>query len=199
MRYGRILLNLALAVQLMATAIPTHADTATAELIRTLQAQIATLVERIENLEQSTLIPTQTYQTPRVKKEESRPASWTETLAIKGDFRYRHEAFDIGNLRERQRQRIRARVGLTGQVSDTVTAGFALASGNSDPLSTNQTLGNGASSKGVVIDLAYVKWQTSLEGMTVLAGKFKNPIYRPAGIDLLWDGDLHPEGCTQRA
>ncbi|NOX50773.1 MAG: hypothetical protein GXP16_09590, partial [Gammaproteobacteria bacterium] len=173
-----------------------HADTATTELIKILQAQIATLAERIENLEQPGPIPTQTYQTPMVRKQVSRPASWTEAVRIKGDFRYRHEAFDIGNRRERQRQRIRARVALTGQVNDTVMAGFALASGSSDPLSSNQGLDDAASSKGVVLDLAYVKWQTPLEGVTLIAGKFKNPIYRPTGIDLLWDADLHQEGVA---
>lgn len=89
---------------------------------------------------------------------------------------------------------MRARVVLTGKVSETVTAGFGLATGGSDPISTNQSFDDGSSSKGVVVDLAYINWKAPVEGMNVRAGKFKNPLLRAGGKSLIWDGDLNPEG-----
>ena len=71
---------------------------------------------------------------------------------------------------------------------------FGVATGSSDPVSTNQTLGQGNSSKNLVLDLAYVQWQTPISGLKLRAGKFSNPIMRAGGSGLVWDGDLRPEG-----
>ena len=64
-----------------------------------------------------------------------------------------------------------------------------------DPVSTNQTLGGGGSSKGVVLNLAYVDWEAA-EGLHLLAGKFKNPLTRVGKQPLMWDGDWTPEGIA---
>lgn len=168
------------------------------ELVRQLTAQIAELTARLEAVETAQAkktVPTHTYAPPAATAQAvTQQSSWTDDIKLKGDFRYRHEAFDVDDRRDRHRQRVRARVGLTGKVAENVSAGFGLATGSSDPISTNQTLGDGSSSKGVVIDLAYVNWQTPLEGMAVRAGKFKNPLHRAGGNGLIWDGDLNPEG-----
>ncbi len=167
------------------------------ELVQKLMAQVAELTARLEAVEQSDAerkVKKQTYTAPTATQVVQTKPFWTDDLKLKGDFRYRHEAFDIENRRDRHRQRMRARVQLTGKVSETVTAGFGLATGGSDPISTNQSFDDGSSSKGVVVDLAYINWKAPVEGMNVRAGKFKNPLLRAGGNSLIWDGDLNPEG-----
>ena len=174
------------------------------DVIAALQAQVAALTERVNQLEdaaqtapKSAALAEADAKSATVAPATAKPAatrSWADRIKLKGDLRYRHEGFDIEDRPGRQRQRIRARVAATGEVSDRVDVGFGLASGGGDPVSTNQTLGSGASSKGVVIDLAFAKWQTPVEGLAVAAGKFKNPLHRAGDHALLWDGDLNPEG-----
>ena len=84
---------------------------------------------------------------------------------------------------------------MTGKVNDTVSATIQLATngGNSDPRSTNQTLGESSSRKGVGVDLAYVEWKP-VDGLALQAGKMPQPWVKPPG--LLWDGDITPEGMA---
>ncbi|MGV0036425.1 MAG: putative porin [Candidatus Azotimanducaceae bacterium WSBS_2022_MAG_OTU7] len=118
---------------------------------------------------------------------------WTETVKLKGDFRYRYENIDAQRSDTRERNRIRARVAVTAKPSDNVEVGIGLASGTADAVSTNQTLGDGGTTKELNLDLAYFKWQAK-PGLHVIGGKMKNVFYRPAGNGLLWDGDYRPEG-----
>ena len=120
-------------------------------------------------------------------------ASWTETIKLKGDFRYRYENIDEQGKDDRDRNRIRARAHLVAQLPDDVKVGLGVASGGDDPVSTNQTLGGGGSTKDLRLDLAYANWQ-ALEGLNIVGGKFKNIWYRPAKNGLIFDGDFNPEG-----
>ncbi len=124
--------------------------------------------------------------------------AWASRIKLSGDLRYRHETIDEDGREERNRQRIRARLGLTAKATDNITVGIQLATGGDSPTSTNQTLGDGASTKSLGVDLAYFKWQIS-ETMSLSGGKFKNPFYRPAKSSLLWDGDLNPEGLALKS
>ena len=120
---------------------------------------------------------------------------WWEKIKFKGDFRYRHEAVDQVDREVRHRHKFRVRVGLTGQVSERVQAVVQLASGNDNPVSTNQTLTDGYSSKGVRIDKAYVKAGVKyLDGLSVQLGKFSTPFFYAEKTEMLWDSDLRPEG-----
>ena len=122
-------------------------------------------------------------------------ANWWETVKVKGDLRYRHELIDAEGKDGRTRQRIRARIGISGKVSEYTKVGFQLASGSSDPVSTNQTLDDAFSTKSVGIDLAYFTMQhKSLPGFTLTAGKMHNPFFTPGGSELIWDSDVNPEG-----
>jgi hypothetical protein len=70
-----------------------------------------------------------------------------------------------------------------------------MASGSDDPVSTNQTLDGAFSTKNIGIDLAYFEaYHHELPGVTVTAGKFKNPFFKPGGSELIWDSDWNPEG-----
>ncbi len=91
-------------------------------------------------------------------EEQAAKSSWTDTIRWKGDFRYRYETFDIENRPNRDRNRIRARAALIADVTPTIEVGLGLASGGDDPVSSNQTLGGGGSTKDLRIDLAYFDW-----------------------------------------
>ncbi|HSG99339.1 MAG TPA: putative porin, partial [candidate division Zixibacteria bacterium] len=121
--------------------------------------------------------------------------SWVDQTKIKGDVRYRHEYSDQEGKLANNRQRLRARVGIESQIHTDVKLTVQLASGSDDPVSTNQTLDDGFSTKSVGIDLAYFSWTPSkAPGFSVTGGKIKNPFFQPGGTELIWDGDMNPEG-----
>jgi len=121
--------------------------------------------------------------------------SWADRVKLDGDFRYRAESIDMEGSDVRKRHRIRARTNIKAQVSDNIDIGFGLATGGDDPVSTNQTLGGGGSSKNVVLNLAYADWEVA-DGLHLIGGKFKNPLTRVGGQALTWDGDWTPEGLA---
>ncbi len=119
--------------------------------------------------------------------------AWPDRVNLDGDFRYRYETIDVEGDSKRRRNRIRARSNITAEVADNIDVGFGLATGGDDPVSTNQTLGGGGSSKSIALNLAYVDWE-AIDGLHLFAGKFRNPLTRVGGQSLLWDGDWTPEG-----
>jgi len=121
--------------------------------------------------------------------------NWSDRVRMDGDFRYRFESIDAEGKDTRRRSRIRARTNVKADVSDKIEVGFGLATGGDDPVSTNQTLGGGGSSKNIVLNLAYVDWEAA-DGLHIYAGKFKNPLTRVGGQALTWDGDWTPEGLA---
>jgi len=122
-------------------------------------------------------------------------ANWADNIKLKGDLRYRHEMIDTDNSDARHRHRIRARVALDAKANDYTKIVVQFATGSTDPVSTNQTLTNGFSSKDVRLDLAYFQMSCpSLPHAIFTAGKMKKPFYLPGGSELLWDSDLNPEG-----
>jgi hypothetical protein len=121
--------------------------------------------------------------------------NWWETIKLKGDLRYRHEMLKTGENNARNRQRVRARLGIQGKVSDMTTVHLQLATGSTDPVSTNQTLGDGFSTKSIMLDKAYLEIKPDFApGLDVRAGKFSTPFFKPGESELLWDSDLNPEG-----
>jgi hypothetical protein len=122
-------------------------------------------------------------------------SSWTDRVSLDGDFRYRYERIDAEGSDTRKRNRIRARANIKAQLDDRTEVGFGLATGGDDPVSTNQTLGGGGSTKGVGLNLAYVDWEAT-DGLNLMAGKFKNPLLRVGGQQLTWDSDWTPEGLA---
>ncbi|TFG83128.1 MAG: hypothetical protein E4H19_12025, partial [Chromatiales bacterium] len=121
--------------------------------------------------------------------------SWADRIRIEGDFRYRYQNDDVGSPvnDSRNRNRIRARPALVATVSPELSVGFGLATGSDDPISTNQTLGNAGSSKGINLDLAYFDWK-GLADTSIRGGKVKNTFQTVGGSQLQWDSDWRPEG-----
>ena len=162
-----------------------------ADSIAELKAQVAELTKRLDSMDK--------YTTTIAKRE--RKMGWAEKIKINGDMRYRYENIDddrknLGDADERNRSRLRARLGITAQVSDDVKAGFAMATGTSegDPISSNSTFGSSNSDKGIVLDQGYIAWKF-YDNMTLTAGKTKVPYFKPGKSSLIFDGDLRPEGA----
>ncbi len=120
-------------------------------------------------------------------------ASWTDSLKFKGDLRYRYENIDKQGKETRERHRVRARLQMSAEVNETVSVALRLASGSDDPVSTNQTLDGGFGTKDFRLDQAYFTWKAA-DGLAVKGGKMSKPWI--AVSDLVWDGDLAPEGLA---
>lgn len=194
---------------------PIVAQAATDEDFAAMRAQMKALSERLDRLEaenrelsaanaellksnQETVVTVaevneKTNAVIAEVEEQAAKSSWTDTIRWKGDFRYRYESFDIEGKDNRNRNRIRARAALIADVTPTIEVGLGLASGGDDPVSSNQTLGGGGSTKDLRIDLAYFDWD-GLKDTNVYGGKFSNYIHRAGKNALLWDGDWRPEG-----
>jgi predicted porin len=137
--------------------------------------------------------------TDTAKKEakavESKIPKWVQNTAFKGDLRlrYQHEEREDSDNPDRDRFRFRWRVGADSKINDQWKAGFRLASGGDDPRSTNQTLEDTFSSKGIRIDEAYATYKP-FAFASVTGGKMPNPLWEPK--DLIWDTDITPEGAA---
>lgn len=116
----------------------------------------------------------------------------------RADFRFRHEIIDGEGMTMRNRERIRARLGLQIALPPDVDLVVGLATGNDgDPVSTNQTLSGAFAKKPVWLDLAYADWHPGWgSGLHVLLGRMKNPFFAPGKAELIWDHDLNPEGAA---
>ncbi|MGB4064174.1 MAG: putative porin [Azonexus sp.] len=94
---------------------------------------------------------------------------------------------------DRERFRVRARLGMLAKVSDDWSAGVRLATGTtSDRVSTNQTMGQDFNKYQFLVDRAYVKYDP-VEWMSVTGGRVPNPWF---STDLVWDEDLNFEGVA---
>jgi len=182
--------------------------------IQLLRQQIELLTNRLDALEKQNQLMSQTIEQSNAQSvakteeivdakvdtavtekvdEKMAAVSWAERLRWKGDFRYRYENIDQEDKDGRNRSRIRARTHLEADLSPTLQVGIGLATGGDDPVSSNQTIGGGGSSKDIKIDLAYFDW-AGLENTHIVGGKYKNFLIRPAKKGLRWDGDWRPEG-----
>lgn len=152
----------------------------------------------VRSEEQSQQISGLVSKMEKVDRLELKPKLWAENISFSGDLRYRYEFIDEEGKDNRNRNRVRMRVGLKAKVSDELDLGFRMATGNDpDALSTNQTLTGSFSKKNLWLDLAYFDWHPEqLEGLNIYGGKMKNPFYTPGKTELIWDGDLNPEGIA---
>ncbi len=91
--------------------------------------------------------------------------------------------------------RVRARVGVTADLSESTQAGVRIASGSDDsPVSTTQTLGGGLQKKPVWLDQAWLS-HSPLSGLTLLGGRFANPFQT---TDVLFSSELNMDGVAAR-
>jgi len=164
--------------------------------IRELRAQIDMLSERLRALEErSGVAPVVQPTAPPAQLAVAEPdpaLDWARRVNVKGDLRVRHEHLERDGLPDRERQRMRARLGVNATITDTVTATVGFATGGDDPRSANQTLGGTFTRKSIGVDLAYFDWHP-VDGLNVYGGKMKYAPFKPA-LTTFIDGDLNPEG-----
>lgn len=95
----------------------------------------------------------------------------------------------------RDRLRVRARLGVQAQVSDSVVAGVRIVTANSNsvnPVSTTQTLGNSFNSLSLALDRAYLRLDPA-PWVTIHAGRFGSPWL---STNLVWHDDLGFDGLA---
>lgn len=102
----------------------------------------------------------------------------------------------IGNSSEtRERLRVRARLGVTGRVSDEVQAGLRIVTSRggdaNDPTSANVDAGQSQRRFGIALDQAYLAW--SLGPYSASGGRIASPYQT---TDLLWANDLTLDGVA---
>lgn len=123
--------------------------------------------------------------------------SLEERIKFMGDIRLRSQTIikeGGGNDDTEHKFRYRVRVGFEAAVNEQVKLEFMLATGEGDPVSTNQDFGEGFSGKNVVIDIADIFYEFGYHNF-VRAGKMKLPFYRTHKNQMIWDNDLRPEGA----
>jgi hypothetical protein len=139
---------------------------------------------------------------------------WVDRFRFDGEVRlgYQRDMFDDGNAPEafqqvsgqnisnttvdRDRERLRARLGVTARVTQDISAALRLTTGSSsDPVSTNQTLGNYGSKYNFALDRAFLRARSQdfLPWLTTTAGRIPNPFF---STDLVWDDDLAFDGVA---
>lgn len=199
--------GLSLALLLVPVAAPAGEPT-----VDQLRKQLDDLKDRVKDLESGPKSPN-----PLEKKD-----SWADKVKFSGDLRLRGDIIEKPDtlssgevVPDRERARLRARIALDAKVNDDVKLRLRLATSESkdvtrggDPVSTNQTMGNDESKKGIYLDIAQAvyapAWATMLSPggedkdrpLEVIGGKMEMPFLKPGGTrsELLWDNDLTPEG-----
>jgi hypothetical protein len=143
--------------------------------------------------------------------DRTKTKHWTNRLIFSGDMRLRYQAdyFDKGNHQgfvdpndlsatipqeTRHRGRFRVRLAAEGKVNDQFTSMVKISTGNeTDPVSTNDTLGDYQNKDSVVFDQAYIRWMPDYFPLSVWGGRIQNPWL---STDLVWDTDLNFEGVA---
>ncbi len=137
--------------------------------------------------------------------------TWVQDMKLKGDFRVRHEYSrrkDAGsNDFDRDRGRLRWRLGVDTNINDKVQLAVGIASNGGDgknssgtatttgtnfsPRSNNESFQNTFAKQAVVLNYAYATYLPN-DKLSLLAGKMINPLWEP--WEFLWDSDITPEG-----
>jgi len=119
---------------------------------------------------------------------------WVQNIKFKGDLRTRYQYEKKTGNEERNRERVRFRLGSEMKVTDSVKVAVGLATGGTDPRSTNETLDNTFETSDIRLDYAYAEYMPA-SWLTLMGGKIKGtPFWIPS--DLLWDSDINPDGAA---
>lgn len=124
---------------------------------------------------------------------EEKPSS----IKMKGDLflRYHHDTFDESASEDRDRFRLRYRLGIESEASEYVKVKAGIASGSGDPRSRMITFQDSSNGKQLNLDYACASYE-AYEGLEVVLGKIQGgmPFWRTT--PLLFDSDINPEGVT---
>jgi hypothetical protein len=127
--------------------------------------------------------------------------AWAAKTQFKGDVRFRQETVKIqgesnNGGRDKDRQRIRARLGAYTEINNQVDTGIRISTGSSDDArSTNQDQDNYFDKKSIWLDLGYIDYHPNqIKNLHVIGGKMLQPWVSMG--DVIWDGDINPEGLA---
>jgi hypothetical protein len=99
----------------------------------------------------------------------------------------------LNTTEDRTRLLVRARAGVAVAVDENWTTDFRLTTGNAtNPVSSNQTLGNYGQRYTVALDRANIRYRHG-DSVNAVAGRFGNPWF---GTDLVWANDLSFDGVA---
>jgi hypothetical protein len=119
-----------------------------------------------------------------------------QTINLKGGVGKAGTAAILNTTNDRLRERLRLRVGLAAKLTDGITAGVRLATGDlTNPVSMNQLVGVTGARYTFAVDQAYLRFDTNsapeVPWMTAWLGRIPNPFY---SSDLVWYSELQFEG-----
>ncbi len=108
---------------------------------------------------------------------------------------------------DRQRFRLRVRLGIEANLGEGFTAGMRIATGSDNsPVSTNQSLGSTFNGQGgnfskyaIWLDRGFIKYQAGAgvnKNLSLLFGRFENPFF---STEIIWDDDLGFDGLAATA
>lgn len=127
--------------------------------------------------------------------------AWAAKTQFKGDVRIRQETVKIDGEsnnggRDKDRQRIRARLGAYSEINPQVDTGIRIATGGGDDArSTNQDMDNYFDKKQIWLDLGYIDYHPdAIKNLHVIGGKMMQPWVSMG--DVIWDSDINPEGLA---
>jgi len=124
---------------------------------------------------------------------------WYDRLEIKGDLRLRYEGFNQeSNFDEgrRDRERVRLRAGVYSDITDRISMGFQLRSGDpDDPVSDNQSIDGGFTMKQIAISEAFAAFDAT-SWLDITFGKY-DPKKKWVVTDMQWDDDVTVEGAME--
>ena len=114
-----------------------------------------------------------------------------------GDVRTRGEAYNQTGVPDRNRARIRVRLGIDGQLNEDFVGGLALATGSmGDPTSSNETLTNVFDRKTIALDRGFITYNPVAHNwLSLTGGKFA---YTWQRTSTTFDPDLNPEGFNEK-
>ena len=139
----------------------------------------------------------------QVKKSDlsafEQKVAWAAKTEFKGDVRVRQETVKIdgeSDGKNKDRQRIRARLGAYTEINPQVNTGIRIATGGGDDArSTNQDLDNYFEKKQLWLDQAYIDYHpTAVKDLHLIGGKMPQPWVSMG--DVIWDSDINPEGLA---
>ncbi|HNP35308.1 MAG TPA: putative porin [Woeseiaceae bacterium] len=165
--------------------------------LKDLQDELSALRAQADKLQTSasavSQVPARTTATAPESRLPSPARSDDNRLDVAGDFRLRYENTSAhAGLPDRNRGVLRGRLGAAYKVTDALTAGARLTTGDpGDPNTADVTMGDFVNDLDVSLDQAYIAYRFG--NHRAVGGKFSNPFKR---TDLVWDGDVNPYGAA---
>lgn len=153
---------------------------------------------KIAQIEQDNAKKTWSLEQLQAEGKKNVAGAWANDIKLKGDIRARYEKREVSDAttaQQKDRQRIRLRLGAYGKINDQADFGIRLATGGSRT-SSNVDMNDNAGMKNIYLDQAYVDMHPEqIGGAHVFLGKMPQP-WMTAGTGLIWDTDLNPEGVA---